>query len=214
MRSSSPAPHSRSTAADTSPTTSRLRNRPLPRVDVRPSEERTWTSEALVACHAGASPNSRPVRKAVPAQKATIRSSKERITAGGSRPAGMTEGATERIAAPTPRPRAPPSAASTRLSVRICTTIRPRPAPSADRRASSRARPLVRASRRLATFAQHMSRTKPTTPSSRYDVRRTSGPMRPVRSGSIVTPRPVLVAGTPRPGPRPPSSCRFARHRW
>ena len=63
-----------------------------------------------------------------------------------------------------------PNVASTRLSVSSCATMRDRPAPSAERTASSRARTLPRASSRFATLAQHSSSTNPTTPSRRRDV--------------------------------------------
>ena len=60
-----------------------------------------------------------------------------------------------------PRPAAPPSTASSRLSTSISRARRPRPAPMAARTASSWARPSVRTSIRLATLAQAISRTIP-----------------------------------------------------
>ncbi len=60
---------------------------------------------------------------------------------------------------------APPATASSVLSVSSCRTSRPRPAPSAARIASSRSRPSIRASVRLATFAQAISSTSPVMPS-------------------------------------------------
>ena len=51
---------------------------------------------------------------------------------------------------------------------------RRRPAPSAERIASSRVRTVARASSRLATLAQQISSTKPTTPRKSIDVRRSS----------------------------------------
>ena len=57
------------------------------------------------------------------------------------------------------RPAMPPSAASTRLSVSTCLTMRPRPAPIAARIASSRERAASRASSRLATLPQAISST-------------------------------------------------------
>ena len=59
-------------------------------------------------------------------------------------------------------PRAPPTSASTRLSVRSCRRRRERPAPIAVRSAISRSRVEARASRRLATLAQAISSTKAT----------------------------------------------------
>ena len=62
-------------------------------------------------------------------------------------------------------PTTPPQTASSALSVSSCRTSRPRPAPSAARIASSRSRPSIRASVRLATFAHAISRTMPVMPS-------------------------------------------------
>ena len=61
--------------------------------------------------------------------------------------------------------------------------------------ASSRARALVRASSRLATFAQHISSTKPTTPSRSSDVSCSSGPISQSRAGSTSSANPLPVAG-------------------
>ena len=44
-------------------------------------------------------------------------------------------------------------------------TMRPRPAPRAERMANSRWRPVARTSRRLATLAQAISNTSPQAPS-------------------------------------------------
>ena len=69
-------------------------------------------------------------------------------------------------AQPTSRPSAPPASDSRTLSVSSWRTMRPRAAPSAARIAISRWRPVARTSSRLATFAQAISSTKPTAPSS------------------------------------------------
>ena len=58
-----------------------------------------------------------------------------------------------------PSPARPPSSASSRFSVMSCCRIRPRPAPSAIRIASSWSRRTRRESARLATFAQAIRRT-------------------------------------------------------
>ena len=107
----------------------------------------------------------------------------------------MSEGATLRIAAPTPHPSAPPMSDSTRLSVSSCRMMRRRPAPSADRTASSRVRTVARASSRLATLAQQMRSTNPTTPRNSIDVSRRSLPMSESCIRSSATPRPLLVCG-------------------
>ena len=55
---------------------------------------------------------------------------------------------------------------SSRLSLRICATRRPRRAPNAARIAISLRRPVTRASNRLATFTHASSRRSPTAPRS------------------------------------------------
>ena len=61
-------------------------------------------------------------------------------------------------------PSAPPTSASSRLSVSNCRTRRQRLAPSAVRTASSLCREEARTSRRFATLAHAMRSTKPTAP--------------------------------------------------
>ena len=113
----------------------------------------------------------------------------------------MSDGATLRIAAPSATPSAPPRSDSTRLSVSSWRTIRRRPAPSADRTASSRSRAVARASSRLATFAQQISSTKPTTPRNSIEVSLRSLPIMVSCIGSSATPRPALVCGNSRARP-------------
>ncbi|MCG3160997.1 MAG: hypothetical protein JMDDDDMK_02110 [Acidobacteria bacterium] len=69
--------------------------------------------------------------------------------------------------------------------------MRQRPAPNAARTATSRCRPAARASSRLATFAQAISKTIPTAPSSTNKARRIS-PVNCVRSGTTLTPQLAL----------------------
>ena len=142
-------------------------------------------------------PKSTPTSTAAAAQNATTRASKVTVTDAGRTPAGITAGAAARIAAPTAAPSTPPTAASTRLSVSNWRTTRPRPAPSAERIASSRDRAVARASSRLATLAQQMSSTKPTTPRNSIEVTRRSLPMIAWRTGTTSTPRPRF-SGTVR----------------
>ena len=73
--------------------------------------------------------------------------------------------------------------------------MRRRLPPSAARTAISRDRPRPRASSRFATFAHAISSTNATTPASTSDVVRSSGPTIASRSGSMVTPQPLLVSG-------------------
>ena len=74
---------------------------------------------------------------------------------------------------------------SSTLSVRSWRSRRPRSPPSAMRTAISRCRPAARASSRLATLAQAMSRTKTTAPSSSIKAGRRS-PTNAASSGSTV----------------------------
>ena len=110
----------------------------------------------------------------------------------------MSDGATLRIAHRRRLQEDRPVLASTRLSLRTCRTIRRRPAPRAERMANSRERAAARASKRLATFAQHMSRTRPTTPRSRTAVSLSSPPMTRSRKGSAVATCPLFVPGVSR----------------
>ena len=124
-----------------------------------------FCSSGRDACHAGTTPNSRPV---------TIESTTANVSAwpltaiGATR--GMSPGSSARMrstpqnASSTPSP--PPTTASSTLSVSSCRTSTPRPAPSAARIASSRARTVARAISRLATFATTISSTQSTAPSS------------------------------------------------
>ena len=140
-------------------------------------------------------PNTTPTASAAARPNSTTRASNAGVTAAGNRPGGISAGAARRIAAPTPMPSIPPSTASTRLSVSSCLMMRPRAAPSADRTAISRVRAAARASSRLATFAQHRSSTKPTTPSRNIDVVAKSLPTMPARTGSTITPVPLFASG-------------------
>ena len=79
--------------------------------------------------------------------------------------------------------------------------MRRRDAPMAARTASSRVRTVARARRRLATFAQQIRRTNPTTPKKSSAVRRRSLPISALWSGSMMMPRPWLVAGSSRASP-------------
>ena len=90
----------------------------------------------------------------------------------------------------TSSPSAPPTAASSTLSVSSCRTRRARPAPSARRIAISRCRTDERASSRFATFAQAMSSTQPTAASSVSSAGRTS-PTRSSCSGITRSAQPV-----------------------
>ena len=108
-----------------------------------------------------------------------------------SKPPGtrlMTFGGTSARTAPdsttaSDTPASPPAAARTRLSVRSCRTIRPRPAPIARRMASSRRRTLVRATRTRARPRSSSRSTRPPTSScaGSGSTRRSSATRRPRR---------------------------------
>ena len=189
------------TAVATSPTTSKPRRPPRPLVVVRLSDVIADAAESAVACHAGAMPNSSPATTAAAAQKPMTRASNSTTTPGGNRSGGIAEAAAFRTTAPAATPRTPPMSDSIRLSVTSWRTTRHRLAPSADRIASSRSRTVARAISRLATFAQQISRTKPTTPRKSSDVCRSSAPITAFCSGSSAAPRPVFVFGNSRASP-------------
>ena len=194
VRSSRPAPQSTRTAAATCTDTRPLRSQPPRRVTL-PSADMASVRRPRVDCQAGTWPNRTPTANAVSAHAVATRPSNDSLTATGNTPGGTSDGAAAMSAAVTPTATRPPIDASTRLSVSSCATTRPRPAPSAALTASSRVRPVACARSRLATLAQHISSTNPTTPRSSSDVSRTSRPMRASRSGCTVTPCPLLLSG-------------------
>ena len=199
----------------TSPTTSRLRRRPPPPVVVRVSAPMAAAVEMLVACQAGARPNSTPIVSAAAAQNATTRRSKARVTVAGRSPGGISAGAASKNERRQSRCRARRrSATGPRLSVSSWRMIRRRPAPSAARTASSRVLALARAISRFATLAQQISSTNPTTPRNSIDVTLRSLPIIVSCIGSSRTPRPLLVCGNSRgeSGRQPPTD-RTARRR-
>ena len=131
-----------------------------------PSRSPVKTSERAAEM-AGASPKRTPVSRLSPIAKITIRRSIATAAVRvRSRGANARRPATPARA--TPRPSNPPAAPSTRLSVIIWRTTRHRPAPIAERTASSRRRAVCRASNRFATFAHATASNKPTAPNSTY----------------------------------------------
>ena len=100
----------------------------------------------------GTSPKSTPVITVTPSANSNTRPSSG--TSSTRQPSGGCIAINARTPArPSATPVAPPAIASARLSVIIWRTIRPRPAPRAERTATSRVRPDARTSSRLATFA-------------------------------------------------------------
>ena len=114
----------------------------------------------------------------------------------------MTDGATLRIAAPIAgAERAADQRQHEALGQRAagrCAGVRRRAPSGPPARASAR---VARASSRLATLAQQIRSTNPTTPRNSIEVSRRSLPTIESCSGSSVTPRPLLVCGNSRARP-------------
>ena len=107
---------------------------------------------------------------------------------------GASDGSAWMPQAANSSPAAPPTVASTRLSVSSCAINRRRPAPRAVRIASSLCREAARASRRFATFAQAMRRTSIAVPNRITSGCRTS-PTISSCIGTSRTPMPALPSG-------------------
>ena len=140
------------------------RNRRRPKrsraaVTPRPSAFMAAPGATWVARSAGASPNSRQVRRASALVKPSTRASGLRST--NRRLASVVRNATRPALSQcaSTAPAAAPTTASSTLSAISCRTMRPREAPMASRTAISRSRAVARASIRLARFAQAMSST-------------------------------------------------------
>ena len=145
---------------------------------------------------AGAVPNSRPATTDTAAVNASTAPSTPTSASPGTL-RGTSAGAARTIPAATARPAVPPATLRTTLSVSSWRTIRPRPAPSAPRTASSRRRAIPRASSRPATLAHAISSTSPVAAAS---IRSAGRNGRPRSSRNDVT-----RVSTPKPGDRGPS---------
>ena len=88
------------------------------------------------------------------------------ISPARGRSKAMILGIARRAQAASSTPSAPPAIDNRTLSARSCRIRRLRAAPSAERTANSRVREPARTNSRPATFAQAISRTKPTAPNS------------------------------------------------
>ena len=199
LRRSNIAPHTSSTAAATSAIVRAARKAPPEPVVVLPARFRTSVSETRADCHAGARPATSAVTMVRAAANAVSRQSNASVTAGGSVPGGRKVGVIRTADQAKASPIVPPPSVTTAVSVRSWRTSRAREPPSAARTASSRERPTPRATRRLATFAQAISSTKPTTPPSTIDVVFRSSLTIASRSGSTVMPQSLFVSGAARP---------------
>ena len=147
---------------------SRRPSAPAAAAGARRTRGRGPTRAARPAAGARGSGTPAPARTSTPAAIAISKRERDRaavhvhaIEARNARPA-QSAAAGRAPRRSTTRPTAPPAAASTRLSVSICRTSRPRSAPSAMRILISRVRPAARTSSRLPTLAQAISSTQPT----------------------------------------------------
>ncbi len=194
LRTSNPAPISRTTASAISVTTRALRKRWLAEpATVEPVSFRVRCRFGRENFSAGAIPKSSAVKKPTAVTKmsvvpSTLTCSMRGISPGLKATSRLTHQRASRIPIPHPR------IAISKLSVSSCRSSLPRPAPIAARIANSRSRSAPRASRRFAMFVHAIKRTKATAP------RRIKSASRhlPFRcSGSViaVTPMPVFVGG-------------------
>ena len=165
LRISSPAPARSTTARAISTITSA----PRARVPARPFEPRapsrmTPLRSVREVWRAGARPNRTPVSSEIPRAKSSAVPSMPTWSSRGVF-CGPSATSARVIHSASATPAAPPASARTRLSVRSCRTMRPLPAPSAERITISPSRAAARTSSRFATLAAAISRTRPTAPS-------------------------------------------------
>ena len=154
----------------------RSRCRPRASVTVLPLSFSDSFRRVREICSAGARPNSTPLRSDASAVKANTPRS-ILISFSRGRFPGSSAGSASTPHCASSRPKAPPSAASTRLSVRSCRTRHQREAPSAARTAISFSRVAARDRSRLATLAIAISSTNPTATISISSAGRTSPTM-------------------------------------
>ena len=138
------------------------------------------------ACRAGHSPKKTAVRRER-LSETTNTTPSIRISCNRGSAVGEISSNRRLPKKPSASPEAPPKTASNRLSDSICSTRRLRAAPRADRIAISLCLPDVRASTRLATLAQAISRTNPTATSKTKSGVRTS-PTISLRYGTTLAP--------------------------
>ena len=204
LRTSRPAPTTRTQAKATSATTSALRTHARCRPSVEP---RAASLSALVSAvprswSAGASPNTIPVAIAIARVK--VNAVRSVCTSCSSGMLTASSRASARVpATANTSPRSAPLHDSTMPSVSSCASRRRRPAPRAVRIATSFCRVAVRARSRLERLAQTISITIPTAPASTQTASRTrpltcsaSGltlPWKPLRSGCSATIWPAIV---------------------
>ena len=175
LRNIKPAPMTSTTANANSATTSERRRtkRADPAVARCPPSRNAIPTLPGERWNTGASPKRTP---------ATMETRKVNSNTDASSPTSLSRGMLSGLVAsrsltptaPAIKPTTPPTIDRTMLSVRNCRMSRARPAPSAVRTAISFRRDSALASNRLPTFAQAMSKTNPTAPSSTNSAGRTS----------------------------------------
>jgi hypothetical protein len=175
--------------------TSARRSRWRPLAAERPPSLSVSARFSREACQAGAQPKSMPARLVAAIVNSSTGTLSRTSASDGSVKGGMVAWITSSSPRARATPRAPPTSASTTLSVSSCRTSRLRPAPSAERTTSSRWRAEPRASCRFATLAQAISSTKPTAASSSHSPRTVSRSRKLFCSGSTLTLQPFLSSG-------------------
>ena len=169
LRSVRPAPTKSTTASASSSTTKTACVRCRAPLEPRPPSFKVlfWSGDAVF--RAGARPKSTPATMETASVKSRTRESTRTSFALGSACGRAPNHACvphhEKNA-----PKAPPATDSSRLSVSNCRMTRRCVAPRTERIANSLARPIARASSRLATFAQAISSTNPTAASNTSSV--------------------------------------------
>ena len=160
------APAINTIASAASPTTSTLSRRPPAPLPARPPSLSASAGARHVSCAASARPNSRPVSTQSSADAASTAPSIETSWITSARRGGISIDSHWLTPSAIATPPAPPTPASSTLSVSSCRIWRRRPAPSAARSETSRARAPPRAISSVARFTHASSRTKPTATTS------------------------------------------------
>ncbi len=193
LRIISPAPMSSTTAIAISTATKTLCVRCRAPLDPRPPSFSVSCMSGRIVFSAGTSPNTIPVTTEIPRVKnitrpsSPISSDRGKVCGSAARIARVPHFASN-------SPIAPPTIPSITLSVKSCRITRLGLAPSAERIANSRERPVDRASSKFATFAHAINNTKLTAPSSTSRIPRTL-PTTSVFNGTRAIPVPLSASG-------------------
>ena len=193
LRSVSPAPISRTSASAISTTTKTPCAPFRAPLAPRPPSFKLSCTFVREIFSAGARPKRIPASRAIDVVKSSTRRSMPTSPARGK----VSGSAFRAACVPQPassKPSAPPRIPNKTLSVKSWRIKRAFPAPSAARTANSLARPLARASRRFAIFAQAISNTKPTAQNSTSRIGFTSPSIRCL-NGISAAPIPLFTSG-------------------